>query len=222
MAASAAINARTVVAAYLYSVMVMAGSCRWIPRSFPIRATRYSPVQVKRKPRLALSRKVDWAKGVLIPRYLTRHACQRIERAGIDIVFSRSSVRRQRTTAGAGRSASALMHKSRTMVQTGRRIMKALIAALALVTLIASPTFARPAARASPQSEFVFPTDQQFCQSGRTDFCHWRGYHLLPGESGAHNHAIDWGPGRPTTAFKSGPPFLSGKGQGRIEPPPFR
>jgi hypothetical protein len=44
--------------------------------------------------------------------------------------------------------------------------MKALIAALALVTLIASPTFARPAARASPQSEFVFPTDQQLCQSG--------------------------------------------------------
>src|SRR6266446_544770 len=34
--------------------------------------------------------------------------------------------------------------------------MKALIAALALVTLIASPTFARPAARASPQAEFVF------------------------------------------------------------------
>jgi hypothetical protein len=49
--------------------------------------------------------------------------------------------------------------------------MKALIAALALVTLIASPTFARPAARASPQAEFVFPTDQQLCQSGRTDFC---------------------------------------------------
>jgi hypothetical protein len=36
-------------------------------------------------------------------------------------------------------------------------MMKALIAALALVTLIASPTFARPAARASTQSEFVFP-----------------------------------------------------------------
>jgi hypothetical protein len=50
--------------------------------------------------------------------------------------------------------------------------MKALIAALALVTLIASPTFARPAARASPQAEFVFPTDQQLCRSGRTDFCH--------------------------------------------------
>jgi hypothetical protein len=51
MAASAAINARTVVAAYSYSVMVMAGSYRWIPRSFPIRERRYSSVQVKRKPR---------------------------------------------------------------------------------------------------------------------------------------------------------------------------
>ena len=44
--------------------------------------------------------------------------------------------------------------------------MKALIAALALVTLIAGPTSVRPAARASPQAEFVFPTDQQLCQSG--------------------------------------------------------
>jgi hypothetical protein len=52
--------------------------------------------------------------------------------------------------------------------------MKALIAGLALATLIAAPTFARPAARAAPQAEFVFPTDQQLCQSGRTDFCHWR------------------------------------------------
>ena len=103
---------------------------------------------------------------------------------GINIVFSRSSVRRQRTTAGASRSASTLMHKSRTMVQTWRRIMKALIAALALVTLIASPTFARPAARASTQAEFVFPTDQQLCQSGRTDFCHWRGYPLWQWYSG--------------------------------------
>jgi hypothetical protein len=56
------------------------------------------------------------------------------------------------TTAGAGRSASALMHKSLTMVQTWRRIMKALIAALALATLIAAPTFAQPAAPMSPAS----------------------------------------------------------------------
>ena len=49
--------------------------------------------------------------------------------------------------------------------------MKALVAALALLTLIASPTFARPAARA--QGAFVFPTDQALCQSGQTDFCHW-------------------------------------------------
>jgi hypothetical protein len=68
---------------------------------------------------------------------------------------------------------------------TERRIMKALIAALALVTLIASPTFARPAARASTQGEFVFPTDQQLCQSGRTDFCHGRGYPLWLWYSGA-------------------------------------
>jgi hypothetical protein len=47
--------------------MVMAGSCRWIPRSFPIGETRYSSVQVKRKQPLALSQKVDWAKGVLFP-----------------------------------------------------------------------------------------------------------------------------------------------------------
>jgi hypothetical protein len=43
--------------------------------------------------------------------------------------------------------------------------MKALIAALALVTLIASPTFARPAARAYTPGEFIFPTDQQLCRS---------------------------------------------------------
>jgi hypothetical protein len=53
-------------------------------------------------------------------------------------------------TAGA-RSASALMHKSVTMVQTWRRIMKALIAALALATLIAAPTFAH-SANATPMS----------------------------------------------------------------------
>jgi hypothetical protein len=57
--------------------------------------------------------------------------------------------------------------------QAWRDMMKTLIAALALVTLIASPTFARPAARASTQAEFVFPTDQQLCRSGQTDFCHW-------------------------------------------------
>jgi hypothetical protein len=65
-----------------------------------------------------------------------------------------------------------------------RRVMKTVIAALALVTLIASPTFARSAARASPQAEFVFPTDQQLCQSGQTDFCHWRGYPLWQWYSG--------------------------------------
>jgi hypothetical protein len=69
--------------------------------------------------------------------------------------------------------------------QVRRDMMKALIAALALVTLMASPTFARPAARASTQAEFVFPTDQQLCRSGQTDFCHWRGYPLWQWYSGA-------------------------------------
>src|SRR5262249_26597111 len=64
-------------------------------------------------------------------------------------------------------------------------MMKPLIAALALVTLFASPTFARPAARPSTQTEFVSPTDEQLCRSGQTDFCHWRGYPLWPGDSGA-------------------------------------
>jgi hypothetical protein len=36
-------------------------------------------------------------------------------------------------------------------------MMKALAAALALTTLIVSPTFARPAARASTQQEVRFP-----------------------------------------------------------------
>src|SRR5215468_9158594 len=58
-------------------------------------------------------------------------------------------------------------------------MMKPLIAALALVTLFASPTFARPAARPSTQTEFVVPTDEQLCRSGQTDFCHWRGYPLF-------------------------------------------
>src|SRR5262245_14004902 len=43
------------------------------------------------------------------------------------------------------------MHKSVTMVQTWRCIMKALVAALALATLIAAPTFAHPA-NAAPMS----------------------------------------------------------------------
>src|SRR5258707_12545554 len=80
--------------------------------------------------------------------------------------------------------------------------MKALIAALALVTLIASPTFARPAARASPQSEFVFPTDQQLCQSGRTDFCHWRGIPSLLRELGALNTASDLRAVPPISQFR--------------------
>jgi hypothetical protein len=63
-------------------------------------------------------------------------------------------------------------------------IMKALITALALFALISGPTFARPAARASTQAEFVFPTDQELCQSGRRDFCHWRGYPLWQWYSG--------------------------------------
>jgi len=50
---------------------------------------------------------------------------------------------------------------------------------------LGAPTFARPAARAASQAEFVFPTDQQLCQSGRTDFCHWRGYPLWQWYSGA-------------------------------------
>jgi hypothetical protein len=64
----------------------------------------------------------------------------------------------QKTTdnCGASRSASALMHKSVTMVQTWRRIMKALIAALALATLIAAPTFAHPA-NAAPMSPASSP-----------------------------------------------------------------
>src|SRR5262249_12648379 len=53
-------------------------------------------------------------------------------------------------------------------------MMKPLIAALALVTLFASPTFARPAARPSTQTEFVFPTHEQLCRSAQTDFCHCR------------------------------------------------
>jgi hypothetical protein len=60
-----------------------------------------------------------------------------------------------------GRSASALMHKSVTMVQTWRRIMKALIAALALATLIAAPTFAHPA-NAAPMS----PASSSFGSNG--------------------------------------------------------
>jgi hypothetical protein len=69
--------------------------------------------------------------------------------------------------------------------QAWRDMMNALVAALALLTLIASPTFARPAARASTQGDFVFPTDQALCQSGKTDFCHWRGYPLWQWYSGA-------------------------------------
>jgi hypothetical protein len=57
-------------------------------------------------------------------------------------------------------------------------MMKALIAALALVTLIASPAFARPAAPDYTPGTFIFPTDQQLCRSAQIDFCHWRGYPL--------------------------------------------
>jgi len=69
-------------------------------------------------------------------------------------------------------------------------MMKALIAALALITLIASPAFARPAAarpaaQAYTPGTFIFPTDQQLCRSGKTDFCHWRGYPLWQWYSGA-------------------------------------
>jgi len=63
--------------------------------------------------------------------------------------------------------------------------MKALITALALVALISGPTFARSAARASTQQQFVFPTDQQLCRSGQTDFCHWREYPVWQWYSGA-------------------------------------
>ena len=59
------------------------------------------------------------------------------------------------------RPASALIHKSVTMVQTWRRIMKALIAALALATLIAAPTFAEPA-NAAPMS----PASSSFGSNG--------------------------------------------------------
>jgi len=69
-------------------------------------------------------------------------------------------------------------------------MMKALIAALALITLIASPAFARPAAARPPAQAytpgtFIFPTDHQLCRSGQTDFCHWRGYPLWQWYSGA-------------------------------------
>jgi hypothetical protein len=63
--------------------------------------------------------------------------------------------------------------------------MKALATALALVTLIATPTFAQAAAPASNQTAFVFKTDRELCQSGQTDFCHWRGYPLWQWYSGA-------------------------------------
>jgi len=63
--------------------------------------------------------------------------------------------------------------------------MKVFIAAFALITLIASPAFARPAAGASTQTYWIFKTDQERCQSGQTDFCHWRGYPLWQWYSGA-------------------------------------
>src|SRR5258708_21475075 len=71
-------------------------------------------------------------------------------------------------------------------------MMKALIAALALVTLMASPAFARPAAarpaaQAYTPGTFIFPTDQQLCRSGQTDFCHWRGYPPLQWYNGAQS-----------------------------------
>jgi len=63
--------------------------------------------------------------------------------------------------------------------------MKALITALALVTLISGPTL-RSARGAGFHSDRVrFPTDQQLCQSGKSDFCHWRGYPLWQWYSGA-------------------------------------
>ena len=49
----------------------------------------------------------------------------------------------------------------REMVQTWRRIMKALIAALALATLIVAPTFAQPA-NAAPMS----PASSSFGSNG--------------------------------------------------------
>jgi hypothetical protein len=58
--------------------------------------------------------------------------------------------------------------------------MKALIAALALATLIASPTLARPAARASTQAEFsrlinnfVSPDEPTSVTGGDTLFWQW-------------------------------------------------
>ena len=63
--------------------------------------------------------------------------------------------------------------------------MKTLIAALALGTLIAGPAFARPAARAYDQGTFIFKTDRELCQSGRSEFCHWQGYPLWQWYSGA-------------------------------------
>ena len=45
--------------------------------------------------------------------------------------------------------------------------MKTLIAALALVTLMAGPTFAKPAARAYVPGTFIFKSDRELCQSGK-------------------------------------------------------
>ena len=59
--------------------------------------------------------------------------------------------------------------------------MKTLIAALALVTLIAGPAFARP----YEQGTFIFKSDRELCQSGRGEFCHWQGYPLWQWYSGA-------------------------------------
>jgi hypothetical protein len=63
--------------------------------------------------------------------------------------------------------------------------MKTLIAALALVTLMAGPTFAKPAARAYVPGTFIFKPDRELCQSGKSEFCHWQGYPLWQWYSGA-------------------------------------
>ena len=63
--------------------------------------------------------------------------------------------------------------------------MKTLIAALVLGTLMAGPAFARPAARAYVPGTFIFKSDRELCQSGKSEFCHWQGYPLWQWYSGA-------------------------------------
>jgi hypothetical protein len=50
---------------------------------------------------------------------------------------------------------------------------------------MAGPTFAKPAARAYVPGTFIFKSDRELCQSGKSEFCHWQGYPLWQWYSGA-------------------------------------